>query len=319
MTSMRGMNGQNGMNRLNGLKSLMSRAGWTVWALVPVAMLAFHFGPGRSMAAREIAATRFREASVLERAAIEAQERAYDAHLMVIEQRRATFLDHFDHPDHPDEIDGGSEDAALLAAMEMERLGYEEAAARWVETADAYAQVEERLEEGDPRTLDRIRWSKGRARVRSGAIWDGAAELELLIEPRSSDAGDVELARAAREELATAHYFGARLLRLAGEPAEKWRAEVIKARQHFRYLAETASAGNLDAAQVLGLDDNVERTIDLEQMDKSELEGRPLPRESPRATRGRRPGQGPPGVSQRPPTERDGRGAGGAGPIGPGW
>ena len=285
MTSMRGMNGQNGMNRLNGLKSLMSRAGWTVWALVPVAMLAFHFGPGRSLAAREIAATRFQEASVLERAAIEAQERAYDAHLMVIEQRRATFLNHFDHPDHPDEIDGGSEDAALLAAMEMERLGYEEAAARWVETADAYAQVEERLEEGDPRTLDRIRWSKGRA----------------------------------REELATAHYFGARLLRLAGEPAEKWRAEVIKARQHFRYLAETASAGNLDAAQVLGLEDNVERTIDLEQMDKSELEGRPLPRESPRATRGRRPGQGPPGVSQRPPTERDGRGAGGAGPIGPGW
>ena len=310
MTSMRGMNGQNGMN---GLRSLMNRAGWTVWALVPVAMLAFHFGPGRSLAAREIAAARFREASALERNAIEAQERAYDAHLIVIDQRRATFLD------HPDEIDGGSDDAALLAAMEMERLGYEAAAARWVETADAYAQVEERLEEGDPRILDRIRWSKGRARVRSGAIWDGAAELELLIEPRSSEAGDVELARAAREELATAHYFGARLLRLAGEPAEKWRAEVIKARQHFRYLAETASAGNLDAAQVLGLEDNVERTIDLEQMDKSELEGRPLPRESPRATRGRRPGQGPPGASQRPPTERDGRGAGGAGPIGPGW
>jgi len=310
MTSMRGMNGQNGMN---GLRSLMNRAGWTVWALVPVAMLAFHFGPGRSLAAREIAAARFREASALERNAIEAQERAYDAHLIVIDQRRATFLD------HPDEIDDGSDDAALLAAMEMERLGYEAAAARWVETADAYAQVEERLEEGDPRILDRIRWSKGRARVRSGAIWDGAAELELLIEPRSSEAGDVELARAAREELATAHYFGARLLRLAGEPAEKWRAEVIKARQHFRYLAETASAGNLDAAQVLGLEDNVERTIDLEQMDKSELEGRPLPRESPRATRGRRPGQGPPGASQRPPTERDGRGAGGAGPIGPGW
>ena len=310
MTSMRGMNGQNGMN---GLRSLMNRAGWTVWALVPVAMLAFHFGPGRSLAAREIAAARFREASALERNAIEAQERAYDAHLIVIDQRRATFLD------HPDEIDVGSDDAALLAAMEMERLGYEAAAARWVETADAYAQVEERLEEGDPRILDRIRWSKGRARVRSGAIWDGAAELELLIEPRSSEAGDVELARAAREELATAHYFGARLLRLAGEPAEKWRAEVIKARQHFRYLAETASAGNLDAAQVLGLEDNVERTIDLEQMDKSELEGRPLPRESPRATRGRRPGQGPPGASQRPPTERDGRGAGGAGPIGPGW
>jgi hypothetical protein len=301
------------MSRTQGM---IRRMGWTFWALIPVAVLAFHFGPGRSLAAREIAATRFREASVLERAAIEAQGRAYDAHLIVINQRRATFLDHFDHPD---EIDGGADNAALLAAMELERLAYEEAAARWVETADAYAQVEERLKDGDPRTLDRVRWSKGRALVRSGAIWDGATDLELLIEPRSDQARDVELARAAREELATAHYFGARLLRLAGEPAVKWRAEVIKARQHFRYLAETARAGDVDKAQVQGLEDNVERTIDLEQMDKSELEGRPLPRESPGAMRGRRPGQGRPGVSPRPPTQRDGRGAGGAGPIGPGW
>ncbi|MDE0890294.1 MAG: hypothetical protein OSA40_12650 [Phycisphaerales bacterium] len=301
---------------MTGTRGMFRRVGWTFWALVPVAVLAFHFGPGRSLAAREIAATRFREAGVLEREAIEAQGRAYESHLAVIERRRSVFLN------QRDEIEGGEgdeRDAALLSAMEIERVAYEEAADRWAETADAYAQVEERLEDGDARTLDRVRWSKGRALVRSGAIWDGAADLELLIEPRSDEAGDQELARAAREELATAHYFGARLLRLAGEPAAKWRAEVIKARQHFRYLAETASAGEFDRTQVHGLEDNVERTIDLEQMDKSELEGRPLPRESPGAMRGRRPGQGRPGTSQQPPTQRDGRGAGGAGPIGPGW
>ncbi|MDG2022341.1 MAG: hypothetical protein P8J59_10370 [Phycisphaerales bacterium] len=298
---------------MTGKRNMMRRAGWTIWALIPVAVLAFHFGPGRSLAAREIAAARFREAGELEREAIAAQGRAYQAHLAVIERRRAGFLD-------AGAVGDGEEvDDALLAAMEVERLAYEEAAARWSETADAYEQVEERLDEEDPRALDRVRWSKGRARVRSGAIWNGAADLETLIEPRSDDAGDLELARAAREELATAHYFGARLLRLAGEPAVKWRAEAGKARQHFRYLAETARAEDGDGAVVQGLEDNVERAIDLEQMDKSELEGRPLPRESPRAMRGRRPGQGRPGVSPRPPTQRDGRGAGGAGPIGPGW
>ena len=106
---------------------------------------------------------------------------------------------------------------------------------------------------------------------------------------------------------------------MAGEPARVWRAEALKARQHFRLLAETAAATGADADVVRGLEDNVERTIDLEQMDKSELEGRAMPRESPRGTRGRRPGQGREGITNRPPTQRDGRGAGGAGPVGPGW
>ena len=107
----------------------------------------------------------------------------------------------------------------------------------------------------------------------------------------SDDPRQVDLARAAREELAVAHYFGARLLRLAGEPAKTWRAEALKARQHFRFLAETAAESGASPELVRGLEDNVERTIELEQMDKSDLEGRPLPRESPQGTRGRRPGR----------------------------
>ncbi|HAC09478.1 MAG TPA: hypothetical protein DCG14_07475, partial [Phycisphaerales bacterium] len=292
---------------------LMRRLGWSAWALVPVALLAFHFGPGKTLAAREIAATRFREASELERLAIDLQAEAYRAHLDTIERRRQAFLDGDAAADPMDDDAGG------IDADDRERVAYEAASTAWAAVADAYAQVEERLVDDDPRTIDRVRWSKARARVRSGAIWDGVVDLEPLTVPRSRAPGDVELARAAREELATAHYFGARLLRMAGEPARVWRAEAIKARQHFRLLAETAAAAGADATVVRGLEDNVERTIDLEQMDKSELEGRALPRESPRGTRGRRPGQGQEGVSQRPPTRRDGRGAGGPGPIGPGW
>ncbi len=292
-------------------RELLKRLGWSAWALVPVALLAFHFGPGRTLAAREVAASRFREAAALELAAIELQAEAYRAHLETIERRREVFLD--------DTSEREATDEPLVAAVDRERLAYEAASDAWAAVADAYAQVEDRLVDDDPGTIDRVRWSKARARVRSGAIWDGVLDLETLLQPRSNAPADRELARAAREELATAHYFGARLLRMAGEPARVWRSEAIKARQHFRLLAETAAAGGADEVAVRGLEDNVERTIDLEQMDKSELEGRALPRESPRATRGRRPGQGREGVSNRPPTRRDGRGAGGAGPIGPGW
>ena len=89
---------------MTGTRGMFRRVGWTFWALVPVAVLAFHFGPGRSLAAREIAATRFREAVVLEREAIEAQGRAYEAHLVVIERRRSVFLN------QRDEIEGGEGD-----------------------------------------------------------------------------------------------------------------------------------------------------------------------------------------------------------------
>ena len=154
---------------------LMRRLGWSAWALVPVALLAFHFGPGKTLAAREIAATRFREASELERQAIELQAEAYRAHLETIERRREAFLDGDEVDESPDE------DADAIAADDRERIAYEAASTAWASVADAYAQVEERLVDDDPRTIDRIRWSKARALVRSGAIWDGVVDLEPLI------------------------------------------------------------------------------------------------------------------------------------------
>lgn len=285
-----------------------------LWALVPVALIAFHFGPGEGLAARERAAARFRDAMELEQEAIAAQEQAYAIHLRAIEARRLAFLENSDEDLNANE--------ALSKVLAEERDSYAHAGDLWSQAADAYEQVEEQLVEEDEEVLQGIRWSKARARVRSGAIWDGAIELESLlddIDRKNPSAQQQELARAAREELGVAYYFGARLLREAGEPANEWRAQAVQARQHFRYLAETASASGLPESVIRGLEDNVERTIDLEQMDKSELEGRPLPRQSPRGMRGRRPGQGQPGTSQRPPTRPDGRGAGGAGPIGPGW
>lgn len=293
--------------------NVLVRIGWILWALVPVAVVVFHFGPGQELAAREVAVARLNAAIALEQSALEAQADAYAAHLESIQVRRTLFID--------PEVDLDREELPLQLGQVLtkERSAYDTAAEQWGAAADAYQQVEELLTDADQVETARIRWSKARARVRSGAIWDGAADLEQILEDMEGHPEQIALSRAAREELAVAHYFGARLLRLAGEPAKLWRSEAIKSRQHFRYLAETASEAGASGTVVRSLEDNVERTIELEQMDMSDLEARPLPRESPRGMRGRRPGQGRPGVTQQPPTRRDGRGAGGAGPVGPGW
>ncbi|MBG81034.1 MAG: hypothetical protein CMJ39_10045 [Phycisphaerae bacterium] len=293
--------------------TLTRRIGWMVWALVPVVVLAYHFGPGQVLMARDVALTRYQEAIQLEQAALELQRQAYARHLDTIEVRRTTFLSE----------DEEQRERKLAEATEQEREAYEAAADQWQIVAETYEHVMERLPDEDPETMARMQWAKGRAMVRSGAVWDGAAELDDLLFDLSESASSPEsdsLMRATREELAAAYYFGARLLRLQGKPADQWRPEARRARQHFRYLAEAASREGADPEVVRGLEDNVERTINLEQMDHSELEGQPLPRQSPRTARGGgpRPGRRA-GITQRPPGEGDARGANGAGPIGPGW
>ncbi|MCH2162639.1 MAG: hypothetical protein MK085_12305 [Phycisphaerales bacterium] len=282
--------------------------GWVVWALVPVVVLAYHYGPGQHHDRRDAAVKRHLEAIDLETRASVIQAEAYEAHLAVMSSRMATFL--------PGNEDSGQE---LESAIAREQEAYARAADQWELVADAYKDVEELLEEDDV-VQPRIRWAKARALVRSGDIWGGAGELEdLLHELDQTDSEGSQLARATREELASAHYFGARLLRLGGEPAMEWRAESAKARQHFRLLAESASSRGERMDVVRGFEDNVERVLDLEQLDLSDIQGMPLPRDSPRGTRGNRPGNGRPGITQRPPSQRDGRGAGGAGDIGSGW
>ncbi len=290
---------------------LASRIGWTIWALVPVGVLAFHFESGASLLSLDTASGHLDTARAMEQAAANLQQIAYEHNVAAIEARRVAFL-----PDAPT-----AAKAQLEQAIEAERIAYEKAAAAWTATADAWEHLESSLGKFNLDSTASIQWSRARALVRSGAVWDGARVLETLV--FKLDASDTspqrDLARAAREELAVAHYYGASLLRLQGKPASEWRPEVIKARQHFRYLAESAADTGATARVVRDLEDNVERAINLEQMDHSELEGRPLPRQSPRIARGassrnaKRPGQG------RRPGEEDGRGAGRPLPIGRGW
>lgn len=299
-----------------------SRIGWALWALVPVAVLSFHYGPGQAALVEDRAATLQLEARSAEMEAMKLQERAYAAHLEAIAARRAALLS----------ASEADEDRAREATAREEKA-YAEAAGAWKTTADLYANVLATLGEASAERVQPIRVAHARALVRSGEIWLGIQELEGLLEQlptlnAGGPARDGALERTAREELATACYYGARLLRLSGMPAQEWMVESGKARQQFRYLAEQARRGGItvDGAegerseQAERHQRNLELVLNLEQLALLELQGQAIPRNSPcncnmgnRNGNGNRPDKKPNGP------KRDARGAGAAEAIGNGW
>lgn len=298
--------------------------GWAIWAVLPVTALAFHFGPGQHAAVLDRAAALQGVALSAEQEAREAQAHAYTQHLAAIDARRAAFLE------------GTPEaDARADRATTGERTAYELAADAWTRSADAFAGIESLLTTATARDgaaddallgeLSEVRLAKSRALVRSGDVWGGITELESLLETVEPDGTDPSLAQEAlalraREELGTAYYFGARLLRLSGKPAEEWRVESGQARQQFRYLAEKAIASGAPADAADAHQKNLELVLNLEQLDLNELQASPLPRNCPcQGKEGNRPGTCK-GKTKRPPERKgDARGAGGAGAIPSGW
>ena len=300
---------------------ILSRLGWTLWALVPVVLIAYHFGPGQAADREEQAARAVAEARALEQDARRVQELAYAAHLEAIAARAAAF----GRPDP--ELR-----ATALAAGEREGSTARDAAAAWTKVAASLATAQSLLEgagaadgaEVDPlvdaSSLREVRLAHARALVRSGEVAAGAESLEdLLLELDERDPADASRALAAREELATAYYYGARLLRLAGAPAEEWRKVAVLSRQNFRYLAEELAARGKGADRVRELELNTELVLNLEQSSLEELQAKARPRESPTGEcRGL--GKEPrPGRRGRRPGEQPDRGAGMNGEIGIGW
>lgn len=291
---------------------MLSRLAWGLWALVPVAAVTYHFGPGQAAYVLDRAAHLQNQASDAQAEAQSAQDAAYAKHLDAIEARRSAFID-----------PTAENQRIALDASGIEERMYAKAAEAWKATAERFQDVLSMLGDVSPREARDIRWAKARANVRAGEIWTGIEDLEALVtELDATPKTDSALARAAREELATAYYYGARLLRLSGMPAQEWRIESSKARQHFRYLAERELANSAgtgaDTAAATNYQRNLELVLNLEQSNLVELQGKPLPKESPRVGKmGNRPGRQP-GKSKQPPRQ-DGRGAGGAEEIRDGW
>lgn len=285
----------------------LSRMAWGCWAVVPVALVTYHYGPGQTAYVQDRAAQLQNAAVHSQASAQTAQDGAYEKHLAAIEARRSAFLD-----------PTAEHTAAATAATTAEQTMYATAASEWKVTAERYQEVLTTLGDASPQDASAVRWSKARASVRAGDIWTGIDDLELLVdELEAESAVDQPLARAAREELATAYYYGARLLRLSGMPAQEWRVESGKARQHFRYLAEQAKRGDSaeSAADAINDQRNLELVLNLEQSTLVDLQGKAMPKDSPCSGSCNRPAKKP---GKKKPSG-DARGAGVAAEIPDGW
>lgn len=291
--------------------------GWSAWAVLPVFGLAFHFGPGQSLLKRDLAVDQMHAARSIEADAERLQQIAYDAQFKTLAAREKLT-----------QQDNAANRRQVEQLFEAEQTAYAEASDAWKVAADKYQQVETLLEESP--AANQVRWLRGRALVRAGEVFNGIEALQTtydaVADKTETDPQAAQLALAAREELAAAHYYGARLLREEGRAADVWRQVSEVSRQQFRYLAEHANSditqtrSNGESHEVASnLQRNVERVLDLEQQDQSELVGRPIPKDSPRARRpgdgqpGKRPGIGPPRGDQ------PNNGASGMMEIGDGW
>ena len=291
--------------------------GWSLWALLPVIGLTYHFGPGQQHWNRDLAIEQMRLAREAEAEADRLQTAAYEAQFATLAAREQLL-----------EQDSESNRATVEQLLAEEQQAYAAASDAWKATADRY-QVAESLLEGTFEA-NQVRWLRGRALVRAGEVFNGLDELETTLAAaveRTSDhtihnkqqlEAASKLVLAAREELAAAHYYGARLLREEGRAADVWKKVSETSRQQFRFLAEqTAEAGETEVSR--NLQRNLERVLDLEQQDRSELVGRPIPKDSPRA---RRPGDGQPGNRPGvgpPQGDQPNSGASGMMPMGDGW
>lgn len=281
---------------------------WTLWALLPVAALAYHFGPGQRAYTEDRASDLLAEARKLDAEAEMKQEAAYQAHLAALKARKAGL-----------EQRTPEATTAAKAAADAEDTAYALAAEAWSITADRLKQAHDMLLSAGSEKAPTVRIARNRALIRAGNIAEGVNDLEVMLDTLAdSGQGTTTLADQAREEAATGYYYGARLLRAAGKPTNEWREVSGHARQNFRYLAETNA--NREDAKAAERQKNLELVLNLEQSAEGDLQAKPLPKYSPRrGGEGLRDGNRP-GKTKRPPRKKDdARGAGGVGDIPGGW
>lgn len=176
----------------------------------------------------------------------------------------------------------------LLNVANRQAKAAEEAAARgdWQDATDRYMLALASVPADEEYSRNRLAIAHAVARTQVGQLVEAQEELEAVVAKLANwpahEAAD--LLTSARNELGTASYHAAWLMRLEGATPDEWKVETERARQQFRLLAEEAAAAGDDHAAALA--ENLEATIKLEQMDLSTLMARPLPKKCPSCCRG---------------------------------
>lgn len=157
---------------------------------------------------------------------------------------------------------------------EADRLA---AAGDWSAAEQKYEESLNRLPPEMVREGRRIRLERAKAQMLASKLPTAHQDLKDLVAELDEDKhADPQVLAEARTALANSQYYMTWLMRLEGEPKEKWEPEIEAARQTLRLLAEHAERdGNPDAAQQCRED--LESSIRLARMELTDLQGLPLP------------------------------------------
>ncbi len=125
----------------------------------------------------------------------------------------------------------------------------------------------------------RVMLEKCKAQMMAKQLPDAHSNLQTLLDDMLLEPDDKqsrELINDTRSALANSQYYMTWLMRLEGEPEERWMPEIESARQHYKLLAQDTEQ-NGEAGAALKHRQDLESAIRLERMDLSELQGLPLP------------------------------------------
>jgi hypothetical protein len=111
----------------------------------------------------------------------------------------------------------------------------------WQEVLEQYDRLVEDLPpDEDPRVLHEIRLAQAKARLEMLDLSTSIEDLTRLLQETAMAYGEnARLTRGVRETLGKAHYYATWVLKMNGASEDEWRPFAERARQLFRYLAET--------------------------------------------------------------------------------
>ena len=183
----------------------------------------------------------------------------------------------------------------------------------YVLAVDEYNEALKLLPEGRTAEARKLRLEKAKAQMLAKQLPEAHADLKVLVEELTADAGaDPKLVAAARAAAANSEYYATWLMRLEGAGRDEWEPEVESARQTYKLLAEEAEKRG-DASAAAKFKEDLEAAVRLERMELSELQGLNLPKQCKGCCncKGRKAAKKGP----KPPKQNDIRSAGGAPPV----
>ena len=151
------------------------------------------------------------------------------------------------------------------------------ASERWGDAQATFEQALGRTPEDQTQLRRELRLEICKAQMMNRQLPSAHESLLSLMEEADADPKTPKIySQQVRSALASSQYYMTWLLRLEGQPRERWEPEIEAARQNYTLLAEQAAESG-DAGQLKIHKEDIESAVRLARMDIGELQGLPLP------------------------------------------